>query len=452
MRATKSDVKPKVEAPLVEADSLPLGSVVETLDHVPSIIIAKQQVNRLVGAGMATRVEKQDVLHLLSESYGVREVPATSRYKLPAASFDVPKWRHSQIAHTANHIGMTPGADPEFFVSDADGSVIPAWEFLPSKEKPLGLASGQGEAYWDGLQAEWRITHMTGICLDRFTGALYNSLRDLLGVAVAKFPKAHLDIRSVVDVEPSLLRTELEPHVMFGCQGSENVYGIKGRTDENPREVPIRFAGGHMHFGLNGNHSRWGVSRALQQEIVGAVKMLDAVVGVALVSMSEGYDDVRRREYYGLAGEYRLPKHGLEYRVPSNFWLCARPIAYLVWDVARWAVNAGCMGLRDAYDATDAEVIAAINGNDVKLARTILQRNEDVFRGWLAYYAAPGAELAWETLLGGPKAVGLDPADILHNWALGRWSDCAYNAYQRKLAAKAKAPKPEAASSARRSM
>jgi hypothetical protein len=66
--------------------------------------------------------------------------------------------------------------------------------------------------------------------------------------------------------------------------------------------VPFRTTGGHIHFGI-GKRDDETVSRM--------VKALDAIIGVACVSLFDGIDDPRRRRMYGLAGEYRLPEYGV---------------------------------------------------------------------------------------------------------------------------------------------
>ena len=147
----------------------------------------------------------------------------------------------------------------------------------------------------------------------------------------------------------------------------------------NGADVPFRMAGGHLHFGWPGRLMPSKMTR------VSMVKAMDAVLGVACVSLFAKYDDKRRRKLYGRAGEFRLPEHGLEYRVLSNAWLIHPVFAQLVFELGRKALFMGEHNLLDAlWDATEEETRKCINECDVKLAKKLLTRNEKVLTAILA--------------------------------------------------------------------
>jgi hypothetical protein len=212
-----------------------------------------------------------------------------------------------------------------------------------------------------------------------------------------------------MDIPPKMLANAAPEHVAFGCMPSFNVYGLEG-IKKDGREVPYRTAGGHIHFGCGPLNP---------DEIKEVVKALDAIIGVASVSLFEGIDEARRREMYGLAGEYRTPPHGLEYRTLSNAWLCHPLATHIVFDLARQAFQVGLVGLRHFWKASEEEVIECIQKNDVALARKILKRNKDLLFVLLQnVYNGVRAMLIQRVIMKGIASAVENPNDIISNWNL----------------------------------
>jgi hypothetical protein len=308
------------------------------------------------------------------------------------------------------------GADPEIFAVTADNVVLPAWEFLPEKGKGV-------EVFWDGFQAEF--TTKTETCLAWFLDHVRTGLLRVRKAAKAK--GGELALTDVIAVPQSILESADEKHVRFGCEPSKNAYNDFGQLDAKCRELEIRFGGGHKHFG----------DQVVDDEYIAIpiVKALDAIWGVASVSMFEGLECPLRRVYYGKAGEYRLPPHGLEYRTPSNAWLCHPAIAQLSWTLARQAYYIGRnLELAAVWDADETEVRRVINELDVAGARKILQRNKAALTALLkGYYAEnhsrmPGAQFentkqfavkhGVNVILEGAVKVLEAPKDLVRNWML----------------------------------
>jgi hypothetical protein len=207
-----------------------------------------------------------------------------------------------------------------------------------------------------------------------------------------------------------------EEHIQFGCMPSFNAYGMKGLSIPG-REVPFRPAGGHIHFGVG----KLSEARAIEM-----VKGLDAILGVVCVSLFASFDDPRRRSLYGLAGEYRLPPHGLEYRVLSNAWLFHPLIMNLVFDLSRKALVFGDKGFLKFWKTSQEETIKVINSCDVKGARKIMELNKPVLRRVIAssYIGISEKELEviYNIFYKGMESVVKDPTDIVGNWNLnGTW-------------------------------
>lgn len=311
--------------------------------------------------------------------------------------------------------GGTIGSDPEIFVS-AEGKILNAFDFLGSKTTPTRGKNHNNQdipnkAYWDGFQAEFDT--VAGSCLAYHCDSVRDGLFVLDQAAKKHNPKARLDIRTTVDVDLEVLQSGKEEHVEFGCMPSFNIYGMKG-LQMSGREVPFRSAGGHIHF---------GIGRQSHESVVPMVEALDAILGVACVSLFEGMDDPRRRTMYGMAGEYRLPPHGLEYRTLSNAWLAHPMLMHIVFDLSRKALTFGRMGLLKYWKGDRAETIEIINTCDVKRAREVLVRNKDLFIRIInsRYQNQTMADLCYKVFMGGALTFVKDPTDFTNNWQLATY-------------------------------
>lgn len=326
----------------------------------------------------------------------------------------------TRLGHLCRRLTCTIGADPEVFVVDKKDVVIPAWEFLPSKKEPKPITvtvpggySYHGTAYWDGFQAEFT-THAGLSCLAQMGDTVRAGLDAVLQAAQKYDKKAKLSLQSVVQVSDKTLQEAKEEHVQFGCAPSLNVYGLKGNTQDG-RTVGYRFAGGHIHIG-----HKPGAAKTERM-----IRAMDAVLGVACVSLFAQYDNPVRRQFYGQPGEYRLPAHGFEYRTLSNAWLSHPTIYHMVFDLARAAAGLVEENLDTVWVADEKETVETIMNHDVPQARAILKRNETIFKGilqtiggtYLSYSDAP--DVAYKVWANGMETAVTNPSDIAGNWCLG---------------------------------
>lgn len=294
------------------------------------------------------------------------------------------------------------GTDPEIFITDKAGVIIPAFRFLPDK-------GGVG-IFNDGFQAEF-VTDASH-CHERVVESIYFQLSGLQSKMRKHSDDTKFSINSVMQIPAEVLEDCTEKQLELGCDPSLNAYDMVGRLDEAVT-MPLRVAGGHIHFGMH-------EGQTAQAKRV--IQFLDATLGICTVSMAAQLDDPIRRRYYGLAGEYRLPKHGLEYRTLSNFWLCAPYISHLTLDLARAFVAMSLKGLGRYWEAEVEEVVETINNCDVAQARGILGRNILVLRGILkAIYTETPAIEAEKVILNGVESFVKDPTAIEENWRLGQW-------------------------------
>lgn len=323
---------------------------------------------------------------------------------------------------------VTSGSDPEIFVVGGDGAVIPSWKFLKEKKLALRSYAGVWEPFWDGFQAEF--CPGARECLQQHMDSMQAQLRSLLVLAKAHDPNARLSALNTVEIPVPVMQAASNEEVRFRCTPSLNVYRDEGEPTPDPRAYRFRFAGGHLHAGFGGRkYTAPGV-----REIVRA---LDGILGVAGVSLAASWDTPERRKMYGRAGEFRLPAHGIEYRVLSNFWLRHPALAHLTFELFRGAIKFAEAGLYTvAWEGPgDDEIRDIINGCDVTRSRRILAQNTGCLEAILRERLYPGRQYvteermgpkvltsAIEAILNGAESVIKDPEDMEKNWYLkGGW-------------------------------
>jgi hypothetical protein len=292
-----------------------------------------------------------------------------------------PEQRVRSLSKFPNPHTTTLGADPEIFFSAPGIGIIPAWDFLPSKETPIEMEPRKGgyntnlsgfvpqaTVFYDGVQAEFATSPTT--CLAFQIDYLRQGLQGALQAAQRRVGKAQFLLRPVVDLPKTFFKDTRPEFAALGCAPSLNVYGVPPLDVCSPETLLIRFAGAHLHFGNVDPKAR-----PLPAACKTIVKALDAYLGILGVSLAENYDDPRRRLFYGKAGEYRTPKHGLEYRVLSNFWLIDPLLAHLVFEVGRKIVlMANWLPLPPAD-----RVQEIINSCDVTGARALLAEHHSLW-------------------------------------------------------------------------
>jgi hypothetical protein len=264
----------------------------------------------------------------------------------------------SHLVHVAPTSGVNIGTDPEVFITSKNGHILPAFTFLPAK--------GGGNPFWDGFQAEFTV--QSGGCLAYLTDRVASTLQVLYKKARTVDPECRMTWKSVIDIPEPVMRAADFKHADLGCAPSQNVYeGTKQLDVGNPKAILYRSAGCHLHFGLQGKYTK--------EQMQKMVKALDAIVGVLSVHLFRGMEDKRRRKMYGRAGEYRFPKHGLEYRTLSSAML-AHPVCWhLLFDLARCALAQGENEVPLIWHVDEKSVRRAIDNLDLGLAADIIKEN-----------------------------------------------------------------------------
>lgn len=325
----------------------------------------------------------------------------------------------------------TSGSDPEIFVFNKEGVVIPAWEFLP--EKSVAEKTGKDRydldhfhessyAYWDGVQAE--ITTRRGYqCHAYMTDSIQLGMRKIYHAAIKYNKDAVLKTCDVVTVPNEVLFTGKEEHVALGCAPSQNIHNIPPIDVGDPRHHTLRYSGTHLHFRTTNIVGENDPRRANYPNNI--LKVMDSVLGVVLTAMGRGLEDTRRRLAYGRPGEYRLtdlPRAGLEYRTPGAFLMSCPQMFNLAADIGRRAYHLGLNFTMDQLGLGDATEI--IMNADADSAVKFIQENKPVFEGVVKAcgYSSKAVLSTMNAFEKGLTAVK-GKEDVVRSWKLnGSWA------------------------------
>lgn len=274
-------------------------------------------------------------------------------------------------------VSLFYGTDPEGFFQ-RDGKIIGSEKVIPK----AGLGAKYPAAVvLDGVQFELNpACGATPSILGSHLSWAFQSLKRHLST----IPDISFCFRGVVEVDREELDSLSPETRILGCNPSMNYYGDKPITVD-AAVYRKRSAGGHLHLGLtaSGLYDPAGSTDHRQK----LVPLLDIFVGNTCVLLDRDLGAAERRENYGRAGEYRLPKHGLEYRTLSNFWLRNYALLSLVCGLGHIAVSV----LRETVNGNDIEqelinvvniknITEAIDKNSYGLAR----KNFESIRPFLA--------------------------------------------------------------------
>lgn len=379
--------------------------------------------------------EQVDLSETFFRSFDLKELVGDTANIILEQLKQATKVQH-RLKKVANVITST-GGDPEFFVEDELGAIIPAFRFLPDKAHGLPIhyknnTQNTGDIqrlYWDGLQLEFTIT--AAHCHEERVASFRSGMIEAIKEARKICPKAKLSSKTVIEVDDEFLASTDPKFLEFGCAPSFNAYDIPSKLGDG-RTARYRSTGGHIHFGLPtdrtdakffDNHD--------DKKVIPFIKWLDAIVGIGLVCMVEQFDSPIRRQYYGLPGEFRKPEYGkgrdaipgIEWRTPSNAYLFHPTATNLVLDMARAAANFSfAEKLTDVWQGNEKEVIETIIACDVKAARKIMDRNKELFL-YVARKAYPNHGIKmWEATFNafykGMGSIVKNPSKIEENWSL----------------------------------
>ncbi len=279
------------------------------------------------------------------------------------------------------------GGDPELFIT-LDGKVVGseraiAEDGLNSEFMDSMYSKGQIKLIRDGVQVELNLPPT--YCRSWFAmevGTALKSLHKHIEAMKISGKQFEVSFRQVVDVDRAELDALSKESRRLGCNISYNWYSPKATIGVDPDTYTKRSAGGHIHLGLPDN---------LKPERERLAPILDVLLGNTSVLIDRDLNAAERRLVYGRAGEFRLPRHGFEYRTLSNFWIRSKELVGLVLGLTRLAVYVLDTSTSDGGGGWPADQVLmdlvklrdiekAINTNDLTLARSNFEGVKEFIR------------------------------------------------------------------------
>jgi len=267
-----------------------------------------------------------------------------------------------------NALAPLIGGDPEFFVGRNNELITSKGLLGGHKGDPFDLENGSVQE--DNIMLELNL--IPSATPQDFIKNINNLLAEVEG----RLNALGTHFMTVPEVTMTALVKESKEAYEYGCEPDFNAW--TGEVNPAPLlgESDFRFAGGHLHCSLNKK-----LTREQQNNII---KWFDVTVGLYCVLHDPGLE---RAKYYGTAGRMRPTKYGkksmgVEYRVPSNFWMFSQDHAEAMHKLATWALlkgystefNSATVGM----DGIELLVQESINNRDVDLANFLLMRMKDL--------------------------------------------------------------------------
>ena len=246
------------------------------------------------------------------------------------------------------------GSDPELFLRDSDGNLVPSFGLLGgTKDNPIATAHGAIQE--DNVTAE--INSIPAGSLSEFIENHRLIIQDLQ--EILKPLELKIDISG-----SALFSDELLSHPLArvaGCEPDFNAWSLSQNLPASYAATNMRAAGGHIHVSFDGAGDN-------PMTRVAFCKALDLELGLPSVILDP---DQERRKMYGQAGAHR-PKflerdgfNGLEYRVLSNFWLKSDKLLKFVYEKVQ-LVDENLQELSEKADSIADELVSVINDGHPK--------------------------------------------------------------------------------------
>jgi hypothetical protein len=200
------------------------------------------------------------------------------------------------------------GSDPEVFVTDPTGKVVPIIGLVGgTKDNPLALGDGYA-VQEDGVALEYNIPVCTS------SGDFIRAIEKGLKLSAAKLPAGY---GTLIKPDHEFTADQLSDPLSWvsGCDPDFSAWTMEERTGLNyeaAKKPLARYCGGHVHISYPNAKDRHPMTKMY------LVRLADMLLGVP-ARWLEG-NSIRSQEF-GVFGIYRPKTYGLEYRTMSNVWL-----------------------------------------------------------------------------------------------------------------------------------
>jgi hypothetical protein len=215
------------------------------------------------------------------------------------------------------------GSDPEL-VLEKSGRPFSAIGIVPGDSFERHKI-GRHEFYYDNVLAECAVA--PGKTKEEFI----ENLRD----CITKYTQLVSPYKLVIKAAVNYPRDQLNhpDAIRIGCSPEWCVYTL---TDIKPdgdafAKSRLRTAGGHIHLGSKIAKDEYGC--------FSVVRMLDLFLGIPSIYIDHDPTAKMRKKWYGRAGRFRQPKHGVEYRSLSNFWIASPKLVSLIYDICEFVLK-----------------------------------------------------------------------------------------------------------------
>ena len=248
------------------------------------------------------------------------------------------------------------GSDPEVLLQDkTTGKFISAVDKIPGDKWNPYFVSKEGHAIQvDNVAAE--------VCIPPSLNP--DKTFDDIQFSLSKVEEhiSNLDLRVAIVPSAEFEEDQLQDWQAreFGCDPDYNAYTGKKNPKPNA-DTLLRVAGAHVHIGID---------KPTKTKVVKFAQVLDLFLAVPGVIKDP---DNRRRELYGKAGAIRFPKHGLEYRTLSNFWIKNRESTHWLYRNIFAAADYINNGNKIPKEDTE-KIISCINEGNQQLAQELIDK------------------------------------------------------------------------------
>jgi len=248
------------------------------------------------------------------------------------------------------------GGDPEFFVTNGTGFISAKGLLGGSKEEPKKIKNGAVQE--DNIMLEMNI--IPSATVQEFNTNVAAILHE---VSIMLHTKKLALVTSTGECKLDAKLQQLPEIFEFGCEPDFDAWTGDVNPAPDLANINMRFAGGHLHCSVN---------RALSyEEQRNLVQWFDLCVGTYCVLNDK---NTTRATYYGTPGRFRPTKYskncmGVEYRVPSNFWMLNRHYYPKIFELAHYAMR---MGLTNEFTTLSTGVHPKLVYTSIK------ERNKDL--------------------------------------------------------------------------
>lgn len=222
------------------------------------------------------------------------------------------------------------GADPEFGVFDKKiNRLVSAHDLIPGTKNEPHKVNG-GAIQVDGLMVEINIDPAE--TADQFISNKNKVLAELRKWLPED--RYNFIFEPVIVFDPGYFDSLPEEVKMLGCSPDFDAWHSGGI---NPPPEPIvglpslRTCSGHIHIGWTSDADVTDISHLWDCRTV--VRLLDCSLYEQLLKKAD--KDFIREKMYGKLGSFRPKSYGVEWRVPSNWWMKSDHLTRVLFDAVK---------------------------------------------------------------------------------------------------------------------